>query len=116
MKNLPSVLEPLMDQRRWVTWKNKGGKKLPFQAKRPDELASTTDPNTWATYRETHKAAPNDGGVAFVLKGSGIGALDLDDCRDPDTGALNDWAQDLVDKANGAYIEVTPSKRGVRII
>ena len=115
MKNLPHVLEPLMDQRRWVNWKNKGGKKLPFQAK-TNKVASTADPTTWSSYRDAVEAAPENGGVGFVLADSGVAALDLDDCRDPDTGALDDWAQRLVDKANGAYVEVTPSKRGVRII
>jgi primase-polymerase (primpol)-like protein len=39
----------------------------------------------------------------------------LDDCRDPKTDNLSDWAERLVKRAN-SYCEVTPSGRGVRII
>lgn len=112
MKNIPRVLQPLMDKSQWVNWKNQDGKKLPYQAKHPNKLASTADPETWSSYEDAHKAAPN---VGFVLKGS-FGALDLDDCRDPDTGKLDPWAQELVHRANGSYVEVTPSKCGLRII
>jgi hypothetical protein len=114
---LPHVLKPLIEQDQWVIWKHTSdGKKLPFQANKPAVLASTTDPKTWASYSDAVDARPANGGIGFVLHGSGIGALDLDDCRHPDTGKLHPWAQTLVDKANGAYVEVTPSKRGLRII
>jgi hypothetical protein len=39
----------------------------------------------------------------------------FDDCRDPKTGELVQWAVDLVTKAN-AYSEVTPSGTGMRVI
>jgi len=42
-------------------------------------------------------------------------AFDLDDCREPETGQLDPWAQGLVDRAN-SYTEVTPSGNGLRII
>jgi hypothetical protein len=116
MKKLPQALKPLMEQDRWVIWEyTADGKKPPYQSRNPTKHASTTDPKTWSSYAGAVAAAPEDGGVGFVI-GGGIGALDLDDCRDPDTGALTDWAQALIDKANGAYVEVTPSKRGLRII
>src|SRR6516164_4603875 len=44
-----------------------------------------------------------------------IGAADLDDCRDPGTGVLAPWAQQLLEKC-GSYAEVTPSGTGIRII
>jgi hypothetical protein len=44
-----------------------------------------------------------------------LGVFDLDNCRDPKTGAVKAWAQALVDKA-GAYVEVMPSGTGLRII
>jgi hypothetical protein len=42
-----------------------------------------------------------------------IFAIDLDHCID-ENGVLNEYARDLVDRAN-SYAEVTPSGRGIRI-
>jgi primase-polymerase (primpol)-like protein len=41
--------------------------------------------------------------------------VDLDDCRDPTTGELTSWAQDIVDRLD-SYSEVSPSGRGVHVI
>jgi hypothetical protein len=55
-------------------------------------------------------------GISFVLTPEGdIAAADLDHCRDPGTGSLSEWAQDLIDQAD-SYVEVTPSGTGLRII
>lgn len=111
---LPECLRPMIDQDQWVIWKSEDGSKVPYQAKAPSRRASSKDPSTWSTYRKA--AAAGGDGVGFVLRGSGIAALDLDDCRNDKTGVLDDWAQDIVDRANGAYVEVTPSKKGVRVL
>jgi AAA domain len=68
------------------------------------------------SYRAAVAATPTNGGIGFILKGSGIAALDLDDCRNEKTGKLDKWAADLVKSATGAYVEVTPSQKGVRIL
>jgi transposase len=44
----------------------------------------------------------------------GIPGLDLDCCRDPETGDVDPWAQQIIDEV-GSYSEVSPSGRGVRI-
>jgi hypothetical protein len=54
-------------------------------------------------------------GAAFALLNSGIVAFDIDDCRDPTTGVLHEWAEDLV-KRCGSYAEITPSNAGIRIL
>lgn len=109
--NLPKALKPLIEQDRWVIWNYVRGRKVPFQARRPDRCASTRRPSTWATFFEARKA----GKVGFVLLGSGIGALDLDDCRNSKTGRIDEWAKRLVDRSE-SYCEVTPSGKGLRII
>jgi hypothetical protein len=109
---LPRALIPLASQRQWVTWKWRNGSKAPYQARHPDRYASTTDPTTWASFAEAHSVSSK---VGFVLAGSGIGALDLDDCRSVRTSALADWAKRLVRQAH-SYVEVTPSGAGLRII
>ena len=58
-------------------------------------------------------------GIGFVLvPGSGItgGDLtggDLDNCRDPQTGAIEPWAQAVIDLKE-TYCEISPSGKGVR--
>jgi hypothetical protein len=108
---LPPALAPLTAQNRWVVWRWRDGAKVPYQARHPDRYASTTDPSTWAPFAEARGDK-----VGFVLAGSRIGALDLDDCRDARTGALTPWAKRLIRKAAGSYCEVTPSGCGLRII
>jgi primase-polymerase (primpol)-like protein len=51
-----------------------------------------------------------------MMKGSDIAAADLDHCLDPETAALDPWAEELHTAANGAYREVTASGCGLRII
>ena len=55
-------------------------------------------------------------GIGFALTGTEIGAIDLDHCRDPETGAVDAWAQEILDAAPTAYQEVTVSGAGLRII
>jgi putative DNA primase/helicase len=40
--------------------------------------------------------------------------LDLDDCRDPETGEIALWAQEIIDGMD-SYTEVSPSGTGVKI-
>jgi hypothetical protein len=62
----------------------------------------------WASMLPTH-------GLMFVLKPTGgLAAVDLDGCRDPDTGELEPWAQDIIERAD-AFAEVSPSGTGVHI-
>ena len=55
-------------------------------------------------------------GIGFALTGTDIGAVDLDHCRDPETGTIAAWAQEILDAAPTAYHEVTVSGTGLRII
>lgn len=119
---LPDALAPLVCARRWVVWKwiktDKGRlTKPPFIAADPRVKASCDDAATWGdfdTAQACYKAGRADG-IGFALLGSGLAAFDLDDCRDPESGALQDWAQTLATRC-GSYAEITPSRCGVRII
>jgi hypothetical protein len=119
---LPSALAALVEQPRWVVWKwvtGKNGKptKPPFQGRLPDKYASSADPSTWCDIG-TAMQAYCDGkcdGIGFALSPGGIGAFDIDHCRDAGTGAIHPWALELVRRC-GSYSEITPSKTGIRII
>jgi hypothetical protein len=40
--------------------------------------------------------------------------VDLDDCRDPETGAVAPWGQELVDLLD-SYAEISPSSTGIKV-
>jgi hypothetical protein len=121
-KGLPVALQHLAPKDWWVLWRlitTKKGKqtKPPFQARAPQRKASSTDPTTWAPFNVA-LAAYNSGagdGVGLCLLQSELGVFDLDDCRNPSTGALEKAAVRLIKRAN-SYVEVTPSGTGLRII
>jgi putative DNA primase/helicase len=119
---LPPALAPLTQEKRWVVWKwvtGKNGKrtKPPFRADAPRKHANSTDPSTWCDLN-TAMLVYTEGkadGVGFTLMNCNIAAIDLDDCRDPQTGKLHPWAADVVTRS-GSYAEITPSGEGIRII
>jgi hypothetical protein len=54
-------------------------------------------------------------GIGFVLTGDGLGGVDLDHCRDPETGKIAGWALDIIGDF-ASYTEVSPSGCGVKIL
>ena len=79
---------------------------------------SSTDSRTWRSFEEAVAALEIGGydGLGFVLStGDPFCAVDLDACRDPQTGKVEAWAEDLI-AASGGYVEVSPSGGGVHII
>jgi hypothetical protein len=122
LANPPAALAQLCLDPRWVcwrwTWNGKVWTKPPYRASDPAALAKNNDPATWSTRSIAVKAvlAGKAHGVGFALANSNIAALDLDKCRDPETGAIDDWAQQILNAAPNAYQEVTVSGCGLRII
>ena len=120
--NFPAVLLPLIEQPHWVAWRwvRKNGKwtKPPYRADDPARLARTDDPQTWNCFSSAVKAVTGGhaDGIGFALTNSDIAAIDLDHCRDAETGAIDGWAADLISRVPGAYTEVTASGCGLRII
>jgi hypothetical protein len=122
LANVPSEMtgKPAWGVWRWTPREGgQGFSKPPFQARRPQALASTRTPGEWCELKVARKVvdAGKADGVNFNLLRSGLAALDLDHCRDP-LGQLDDWAQNIAAQAErlGAYVEVTPSGTGLRVI
>jgi len=89
--------------------------KLPVQP--TGKSASSTNPATWTDFLTAQKAYENGqfDGIGFVFTGDDdLVGVDIDDCRDPDTGDLTDFAKKIVDNVKG-YCEVSPSGTGVKI-
>lgn len=59
-----------------------------------------------------------DGGVGINLAslgdGTHIGGIDLDSCRNPETGALTQWARQIIERFS-TYAEISPSGTGVKV-
>jgi hypothetical protein len=107
---------------RWVPWRaeDRNGEvvKRPYNA-HTGGRASTSDPATWSRRRtaETWAKANRGNGVGIVLGDIGgvhVGGVDLDACRDPDTGDITPWAQEVIDRL-GCYTEISPSETGVKV-
>ncbi|MFC6787135.1 hypothetical protein ACFQFH_15005 [Halobaculum halobium] len=81
-------------------------------------FASTADPETWSTFEEALSTAtrPDVSGIGFVFTSDDpyVG-VDLDDCRDPESGAFDPDAIRIVTRLQ-SYTEVSPSGTGVHVI
>jgi hypothetical protein len=114
---ITGVFNELAAARRWVCWREevRGDKptKVPYSTS--GKKASSTDPATWATYSDARRACEARGydGVGIVL-GDGLGGIDLDGCRNPETGELTPWARKILDGFR-SYAEVSPSGTGVKV-
>jgi hypothetical protein len=60
---------------------------------------------------------PLGGGIGFVFTDDDdIGGVDLDGCRDPETGKTAAWANRIIQLFDKAYVEYSPSGTGYHII
>jgi primase-polymerase (primpol)-like protein len=119
--NLDCLPEELRQRHQWVVWKleERDGKptKVPYIAGGGGK-ASSTDSLTWRSFEKAVRALETGryDGLGFVFSsGDPFAGVDLDDCRDPETGALEEWAARIVE-AFGSYAEVSQSGTGVHII
>ena len=120
--SLPDVLQPYAAKPIWMLWKRdykpKKNKwtKLPYQTNNPKAKAKCNDPSTWALFDDALKAfnAGQGDGIGFAILGADdIGAFDLDDCRNAQSGDLEPAAQRLIGLANWAE-DPSPAERAGR--
>jgi hypothetical protein len=111
----------IRDLRQWVCWRTeeRDGKvtKVPI-CPHIGELAAVDRPETWGTYEEAVRAAREHGydGVGFVFtEDDPYAGVDLDNCRDPETGEVEEWAKELIEQLN-SYTELSPSGGGAHIL
>src|SRR5262249_10505908 len=114
----PLVLRDLLV---WVLWKyvwaekQKNWTKVPFiAAGQVSQHAKCNDPSTWRIFNEALLLAGHADGMGIVFTDSYCG-VDLDCCRNRETGAIAPWAERLVKKFD-SYTEVSPSGQGLHII
>lgn len=120
--DLPKVPTVLKGAAQWVCWRveRRDGKptKVPLDPE-TGEYASVADPATWrdfATALTQYQRVADVAGVGFVFCEEGpFAGVDLDDCRDPETGAVDEWAVEIV-RQLASYTEVSPSGTGLHVI
>lgn len=117
-ENIP---EELRRRPQWLVWKleerDSKPTKIPYIAGGVGK-ASSTDSETWRSFDEAVVALKTGryDGIGFVFStGDPYAGIDLDDCRNPETGELEVWAAKTVQDLDG-YAEVSPSGTGVHII
>lgn len=117
--NFQAIPQELRNAPRWLLWnlEQRNGKdtKVPYNIK--GGAASTTDPSTWVPFEkawEVYNDAWGDyRGIGCVIAPPFIG-IDLDKCRNPETGEVEDWALEAI-KELDSYTELSPSGKGFHI-
>lgn len=111
----------LREREQWVCWKeeDRDGKptKIPVTPE-TRAFASSTDPETWDSFETALEYAEtgNATGVGFVFTDDDpIVGVDLDNCRDPETEAIDDAALDIIERLD-SYTEISPSGTGYHVL
>jgi archaellum biogenesis ATPase FlaH len=109
----------MRDRNQWVVWRleDRDGKatKLPYTNSKT--LAKSNDAATWLSFDtawQTHRSGWGSG-IGFVFSSDDpYAGIDLDKCRNPESGTIAQWARDVILEFN-SYAEVSPSGTGVKI-
>jgi primase-polymerase (primpol)-like protein/uncharacterized coiled-coil protein SlyX len=117
-----SVLPPaLVEHDQWICWREqeRDGKptKVPISPTNGG-FASSTDEQTWTSFDDAleHAEIGKADGIGFVFTADDpFVGIDLDDCRDPETDAVDETAQDIIDRLD-SYTERSPSGTGYHVI
>jgi putative DNA primase/helicase len=119
-----AIPEQLTQRPQWVCWRleERHGKKtkIPYTPG-TKYRASSTDLMTWRTFSEAltayERSEPPYDGIGFCFcSADPYCGIDLDHCRDPETGTVEEWAKNLIDSVKEGYVEVSPSGTGIHII
>jgi putative DNA primase/helicase len=113
--NIPNELK---DHDQWICWDTgmRDGKETKLPKDPNGGYAQTDDPSTWTSFGNVRVKRKNHDGVGFVFtEDDNLVGIDLDKCRDAETGEWEDWALEVMDEMEG-FIEISPSGTGAHII
>jgi primase-polymerase (primpol)-like protein len=119
VENIPHSLKR---RPQWVNWRYEERDAKPTKVPYTPEgrKASSTELMTWRSFEkvlESFEDGKHDG-VGFVFcSGDPFVGVDLDKCRDPETGDIEEWARNIIDSFKDVvHIEVSPSGEGIHLI
>src|SRR5690348_14945957 len=102
----------MLQEKRWVRYflkpKPEGGTaKIPF--------GNHSDPTTWSTFDDAVKAIENDQqGIGYCFFGGEIHGLDIDHCRNPESGLICNEAMVLLSRIP-SWAEYSVSGQGIHV-
>ena len=121
--NIPEEMRRLPH---WICWQlrdvddGKGGTKqtkVPFRT--DSKPASTTNPKDWVTFDaavSARRMSDKFSGIGFVFtRDSGLVGIDLDKCRDSETGETEEWAKAILNYFGVKKIELAIAEDHVQI-
>ena len=113
----------LADYNQWIVWKlqsrrNKRGElkqaKVPFNP-RTQRTATNSLIDHCTSFEAAYAASSSYNGIGFVFTADDpFTGIDLDGCRDPETGRIARWAWRWIMRLD-SYSEISPSGTGVKI-
>lgn len=118
--DIAKIPQSLQALHQWVLWRSiprpRGFvAKMPFQAS--GKPAKSNDASTWESFASVTAAYDPHrySGIGFVFsEDDPFCGVDLDGCRDPQTGIVSDWARQIIIDLD-TYAEVSPSGTGVKL-
>ena len=121
VRNTDMIPRALRVTPQWVAWRYeiRDGKKtkVPYNAATGIRAESDNEA-TWATFEDAlafHRANSWTDGIGLVVSDDDdFVGIDLDHCRDAETGDIAEWAMEIV-RTVDSYTEITPSNEGLRI-
>ena len=122
MMDLSKILPPaLAEQRRFIGWSLQTNRQGRLTKKPHGSINESQNLRLLADLEEQLSCSAK-GGIGLVMSGGvaihgqQLVALDLDGCCDPRTGEPVFWAQKIFDQFDDAYIELSPSRTGYRLL
>lgn len=119
-----TIPDSLKSADQWICWKEQYRDDQDKPTKVPvdptaDRYASVSDPDTWSSFVTAYHQYVQDAnidGIGYVFTSDEpYTGVDLDNCRNPGSGALDSWAKDIIRQLD-SYTEVSPSGTGVHVI
>lgn len=113
----------------WASWREEmqnGRWTKPPRNPKSGRFAKTTAPQTWSNRTAAERRAANfeterPKGVGLMLAalpsypGWRVCGIDLDGCRDAESGTIAEWAQAVLNRF-ASYAEISPSKTGGHVL
>ena len=119
MMNYDELPSELRDRKQWVVWRKEDREekptKVPHNPNKQGQKAKSNDSSTWSNFQTAFRVLQNghyDGLGYMFHENDPYTGVDLDHCRDPETGEIEEWAQKIVENLD-SYTEVSPSQTGV---
>jgi primase-polymerase (primpol)-like protein/tRNA A37 threonylcarbamoyladenosine biosynthesis protein TsaE len=119
-----SLLTKYQNKDCWLCWRYEQDDDAEKPRKVPVDLntfrkVDATDSAVWTDYNSVHtsngQANSDVTGLGIALEFGDLAGIDLDNCRDPETGDTEDWAIDIVETLD-SYAEVSPSGTGLHVL